>query len=362
MRSIAAKTIDNAIKKAQDLGIEEESFVVGDCEVILRNLRPDEYTAVDKEVENLEGREYANQFQRGQISRAIVEVNGVDLRDVDFVECEEPDPKDSTKTKTIRRERHDWVFRNVVSTWSSEIVWVAFRKFLDVVSVAEKKGSTGVRFIVPEETDEEKFRRLMGEAKEIEDNVPPLLVTKILEEHGYMLRSHLNTEKSDVAPDAAEAPPNPESQGHDLATALRTRIPLSQQSIMAPAASVSEPAPQKSSVPVKSVPPQVPQGPVPGPMPSAPSARVLDRTSQIAATLAEEPVGLEDQDLRASPPQAVTPPGVLGPAVLQPTPDEDYPARPVLQTRQVQPNPSEMQASIDRPPAGGMNPMFRRPR
>lgn len=187
MGTISEKKIETALAKARDLGVVEEPFAINDCEIVLRNLRPDEYSAIIRECADFEEVDYIYAYQRHHIARAIQEVNGVDLRDTQFVSVEEVDP--SGKPRTVNLELHSYLNDRLLATWSKEAVFTAYRKFGDVVLKAETKSKEGVKFEIPDETPEEKFRRILGELKEVEEDVPPILLDKILDEAGFMRKS-----------------------------------------------------------------------------------------------------------------------------------------------------------------------------
>jgi len=189
MGTISAKKITDALAKAKNVGIVEEDFTLDDCSLTLRNLHPDEYTSVLQECKELEELDYLYGYQKGHVARSVVEVNGLNLRDVDFIEVEEEDPQKPGKIKTVKLELHAYVRRTIIDTWSKEAVFIAYRKFGDVVKRAEDKAKEGMTFILPEESPEERFRRVLGELKEIEEEVPSTLIDKVLDEHGFMRKS-----------------------------------------------------------------------------------------------------------------------------------------------------------------------------
>ena len=92
MGVVSAKQLNEALAQAKSVGLVEEKFKMGDCEIAVRNLRPEEYESVVQECKDLEDLAYLNKWQEGHVCRSIIEINGVDLRDTDFVEVEEPDP------------------------------------------------------------------------------------------------------------------------------------------------------------------------------------------------------------------------------------------------------------------------------
>lgn len=371
MKSIAAEAIDAAIIHAQEIGIFEDTFTIGNCELVLQNLRPDQQVAAIKEIEHLENQEYLFGFQKGQIARSIVQVNGVNLRGVEFIETKVPDPKDASKVKVVLRERHDWIQQNIVSTWGSEAVFVVYRKFMDLTDRAGRECKEGLTFILPEETPEDQFRRLLREVKELEESVPPLLLRQILEESGYMLRSDLKSdsdnapapvqEETQEAPPEATPQPQPPSretpsdgQGFNVAEALRRRVPIHQQGAVsqetAPQVQASsQPAPVRTPPPVSMRAPQ--------PAPSSPEVRSTSkRSAEMADLMGGSSLGLDDS-LRKPPPQAVTPP-TIGNPVLQPTIEEPTEQDPHKSSKRLT-VPSTLAGVIDQPSPVGINPRFR---
>lgn len=189
MSTITAKKLNEALAKAKNVGLVEETFILDDCEVTLRNLRPEEYVAVLQACQGLDDVAYLHAYQAEHIARSIVVINGTDLHDTKYVMDEESDPKELEKLRTVKLELHTYLLKNIVSTWSKEAVYTAYRKFTDVVEKAERKAKEGVTFLLPEETDEEKYRRLLLEAKGCEENLPSSLVDHILDDLGYMRKS-----------------------------------------------------------------------------------------------------------------------------------------------------------------------------
>jgi hypothetical protein len=189
MSTIAAKKLNEALAKAKDIGLVEETFTIENCEITFRNLRPDEYSAVIQACQGLEDVIYLHMYQVEHIARAIVVINGVDLRNTKYVMVEEPDPNIIDKVRSIKMELPAYLIKNVISTWSKEAVYTAYRKFADVLEKAEQRAKEGITFLIPEETNEEKYRRLLLEAKECEGELPDTLVNQILDEHGFMRKS-----------------------------------------------------------------------------------------------------------------------------------------------------------------------------
>jgi len=185
MATIAESRIKEALDKASNIGFVEEKFTVMGCSVVMRNLKPDEYQSVVDETRELKDVEFAYAYQMGHVSRAIIEIGDLDLREVEFVETEVPDSKNPGQKKTVNLERHDWIKKKVLGTWGREALSTLYRKFADVLQKADDKSVEGVQFIVPDETAEDKFRRLISELKEVEETLPDELVERVLNDNGY---------------------------------------------------------------------------------------------------------------------------------------------------------------------------------
>lgn len=352
MGTTSEKKLNEALEKARGVGLVEETFTIGDCEVTLRNLRPDEYEAVLDECKELEELTYLNKFQEGHVCRAIQELNGTSLRDIEYVECDEPDPKKQGQTRTIKRERHEWLRRNVLKTWGKEALFTAYRKFSDVVIQAEAKAKEGVTFITPDETAEERFRRLASELKELEGEIPPALVQAILQENGYThyteqadrealnkLDSLTETEEAPPAtpPEPPPAPAPVQAPSQVSAEAIRRRVPLNQDP--------SEPPPE---------------APVVAPIPTPPATPITSKRS--LDFLAQE--AEFDPNLRSSLPIGVVPPGggVIAPEFAkeaQPLPERMTASD--VRPKQEHSDPTQLAGIIEKPPTGGLNPKFRPP-
>jgi hypothetical protein len=359
MSTITAKKLNEALAKAKNVGLVEETFILDDCEVTLRNLRPEEYVAVLQACQGLDDVAYLHAYQAEHIARSIVAINGMDLHDTKYVMDEEPDPKEIEKLRPIKLELHTYLLKNVVSTWSKEAVYTAYRKFTDVVEKAERKAKEGVTFLLPEETDEERYRRLLLEAKGCEENLPSSLVDHILDDLGYMRKSTAEEikaamEKTDqlareeeakeasepiieasveapvvtspVAPEPVRQPLNqsPEKSPVDPHTTLRKAIEARQKAFM----------------------------PVPTAQPVAQEAnsKTPDRAAKIAALEAD--AGMAGVGL--SLPQKE---GELIPVYQAPGTEKE-----VVELRKQEPiDPKQVGALIDQPPKSGINPRFRPP-
>ena len=346
MRTLSAKKLTAAIEKAQGVGIVEEPVTIDGCELVFRSLRQDEYEAIILETKDIADVEYLHAYQKAHVSRAIVEINGENLRGVQFVESEDEDPKKPGRTITTNVPLSDWLTRNVLNSWGREAIMAAFRKLSEIVEEADKRAKSGIVFRIPEETEDETYRRLLGELRALESEIPADLSVRILGEFGYQ---HKTTEEEvkaaverlnqTVAPEPAEveAPPEPvapvpvsQPTPEDI---MRARTPLNRVVESRPPVDRTLPSTQNelsSDFRRKSV------------DSNEPAARP-SRTAQIADL--EGGVGA----LALPPTEAVPPPLRSSTEVA------------VLERKGDALDPRAAAGIIERPPTGGINPRYKPP-
>lgn len=334
MAVLQAKKLKAALEKAKKVGLVEEAVTVAGCQIVLRSLTPDEYEAISEEGKDLEELAYLNAFQIGHLARSIVEIDGVDLRDVDFVEVE-----DEETSKVIKLEKHAWLRDTILRTWSREAIISSWRKLLEVMALSEAKAKEGITFTIAEETDEEKFRRLLAEMLESTAELPPDLVIRILDDGGLILKStkaelEEATEKlSDLGTPEVSAPkfisPEevPEQSPVDAEALMQNRTPLNQGVADVPVPQTVGPI---SASRRAEVPEAIRQAAVP--------TQSLSRAAQIAA--------LEGEALDV-PPAALQAPG----------------ASEAVELRRAGPmDTKEVETILDKPPMAGINPRYSPPR
>lgn len=382
MATLQAARILEALDKAKRVGRVEEPVTIDGCSLVLQNLSIEDYKTINSEIEGLEDTEYLYGFQSGHICRAIVEIGGHDLRDVDYVEDEVPSGRyllsaSMSKSlaekflgkireaggegsieppgdgRTVRLERHEWIRSHFLPSWGKEAVAVAWRKFAEIVEVAEQKAKEGVHFRIPDESSEEKFRRLVGEVKELEEELPMDLVSKILDEGGYISKSSkeeleaaeerlrkvavesAEPEKADPvgAPTETITTERKEAPSPDPREMMRNRQPLNRQAVAPPV-----PSP-------KDTPKSVQSAPVPEQLKRAAqqNSAALGRTAQIEALEA------------AADPDLVSP---SPPAPQKLTREDEVPE---LSEKQRTVDGGAVARITDQPPRVGINPRFRRP-
>lgn len=394
--TIHANKIREALGKAVRVGIIEQPIILGDCPVVMQNLRPEEFESILQEIHELEDAEYYHAYQVGHLSRSIVELDGFDLRDIDFIEDDVPEgtyeisgfiasakaaeefaselrklggtatvvpPDGSEGTRHIKLERHEWVRKNVIATWSRESILVGWRKFAELLIDADAKSKEGIEFKIPDESAEDRYRRLVSELKETEEELPPDMVTHILEEAGYLKGTspeelaavqerarefaREQQEKATATPPQApqaeqEAPAAPPEVSRAAAEdAMRRRQPMNQQ-----AASV----------------PQPPVAPTPQPTPARRAAAVPPQIRSSAVNPAEMG-GAARRAAQLAELEAQVDPGLV--EAIQQQQQQQLPEKPPTEVVEVRPNvvdPKGIVAITEKPPKAGLNPRFRDPR
>lgn len=371
MGTLSARNLTQALAQAKNIGLVEEPFVIAGLAVTVRNLRPDEHDAIYKECQGLQDVEYMNAWQLGHACRGIVELNGVDLRDVQFVDDEEEDAKG--KIVKVKRELHTYLLNNVINTWGREVIFNVYRKVIDAIEAAERRAQEGITFRVQDESAEDKFRRHIAEAKELEDDVPDRIRDTILSEHGYIKRSTVEElEKANeklasmAAPEPAPGPapvPTPEPAAvvpqaapqqapepgpppvDRMAHLLRNRKPLNQQ----PADEVGVPTP----VPTPAVPQVQTSRPTQPAIPvnATPQGTLTGRSAEMAKLEMDADMIGALEGSTQSPPMVTPQTAVAG---SQPIPE-------LRLTPEGRFDPKAAAGIIDTPPVGGINPRFRPP-
>ncbi len=180
---LKVKKIKDALNKALKVGYTEGDMHIGGVRIVLCNLRPDEYVLIHDETKDKEDVEFLNMYREEHLCRSIVQLDDLSFRGVDFFEVEEE--AEDGSTSLVKIERHEYIRDYIVKTWSLEAVNAVFKKFNDLVALSEKTSMEGVTLAVPDETNDEKYRRLLLEIKETEGQIPMDLASRLLAEQGY---------------------------------------------------------------------------------------------------------------------------------------------------------------------------------
>ena len=278
MATLKSKKLQEALKRATNVGRAEEAVVIDGCHVVLRSLAPAGHEEIARETADLDGLEFLHAYQMGHVCRAVVELEGIDLREVAYIEDDVPDglylinavvsrtqsnqaheelkklgiqltvvpPDMQVGEKEVLVERSEWL-RQKMANWSREAVTALYRKLTDVTIDGERRAQEKIEFRTTNETSEDKYRRLLSEAKEVENDIPPSLLQSILSDAGYLQKSTadelaevdrrarafaIDQEKREPDP-VADPVADPVQQAggtrdQALADRLRNRVPLNQ--------------------------------------------------------------------------------------------------------------------------------------
>jgi hypothetical protein len=381
MTTLQAARILEALQKAKQVGRVEEAITIDGCPLVLQNLTPDDYESINDELEGLEEVEYLHAFQSGHVARSIIELGGQDLRGIDFVEDEVPSGRSllsaslptaaaeelltkvrevggegsvspDGEDRLVKLERHEWIRTRVLSSWGREAIGVAWRKFAEVLDAADEKAKSGIQFRIPDEGSEERYRRLLGEAKEVEEDLPSELVQGILDEVGYMSKSSaeeleaveqrmrkmaVQDAEAAKAPPEAETAPQPEAQAPqpqvDPQELMRRRQPLNRQAAAPPVPRAE--AQVQSATKAAPVPEQLRKA-------AQANSQALGRSAQIAALESQM-----DPSLAAE----------VAPAAIPRAPRGDE----VAELVRGEVDGGAVASITDKPPMVGINPRFRPP-
>lgn len=267
MVMLKASRLAKVLDRARNAGQVEETATIAGVALVLSSLPSEAYNAILRELEDVPETSYAVCYQIEHVCRSLVEVDGESLRDVDFIEIEGPEPD----APAVRVEKHQWLRDNLVSTWSREMVQTAFRKVLDAIQGADEKASAGVKFRVEAETDEEKYRRLLGELKEVGTELPSDMREAILKEEGLApATSRVELQALDErvkawSRDATAGEPPPEVPVQAVVTPPPSpEPPRAPQQLVQAAVSETPAPPSLNRIPMN-------QTPIRDPVPSAPA-------------------------------------------------------------------------------------------
>jgi hypothetical protein len=395
MATLKSKKLQEALKKARKIGRAEEPVTIDGCALVLQNLPPADYEAVIAEAEAFENIEYFHAYQMGFVCRSIIEIEGVDLRDVDFIEDDVPagqyllsgtcsknkaaeakealkslgieltvvPPDGSEGERTVMVERHEWV-RQRASKWGREAIAVLYRKYSDVVTEGERKSREGIEFKTEDETSEDKFRRLLSEIKELEAQLPVEVSKKALEDNGYLPKStpeeleaiaqrarDFAIEQAKLKQDvvqAADPEPEPEAPPAPVRPVVVTPPPAPPPPLSLPEEVVAPPPTDiqqelmerlRNRQPLNRTPMQPPVPMAPAQRSAVPNPLQQARAVQIAAI--EGPM-----DVGETPPQSPVAYQVQG-------------GTPELSHRLQNVDGKGVNAIMDKPPVAGINPRFR---
>lgn len=402
MATLQAKRIKDALQKVRRVGRVEDTTNIAGCEVTFASLTQGEFESAIGAIEGLADVPYANAYQMEQVCRSVVEIDGQDLREVDYIEDEVPvghyvlelalpnkaaadavaeklreqkltvsvTQQTTDQTKTVKVERQQWLRDNLLATWGREAIAVAWRKCTELSIKADEHAKKGVHFMVPDEQPEDKFRRLLIELRETESDLPDELIGSILAEAGLLKKSRreeldaASTELSEVATPAPQAAP-PQAVPPPPPVAAPVAPPVVRAAPSVPSAEVQEAMLNRQRMNQQGVDVPVPvPAPESVPVAAAPRVRVPPQIRQAAAYNAQGLHGSEPPP-RSRAAEIAALEGGMDDEAPQRIEAHHLPGRnedAVIDLSRPTPGIDAKQAMkiIDRPPVAGINPRFNR--
>jgi len=162
--------LNKLLEPLSNIGKGEKIVDVAGVPVTLRNLTPLEEAEVQKSLPTIEGDgatplEFVDTFRRETLARSIVQVGGLDLRNLDYVETGEVlgngKPVKVSKTEAMVK---------MISSWSRPVFTKLFEQYGVLIEEVENKLDKSLA-ITPTDMEEEKKNleaRLAEVTKKIE--------------------------------------------------------------------------------------------------------------------------------------------------------------------------------------------------
>ena len=152
-------TLKSTLQPIRAIGEVEERFMIQDIEVCMRVLSPKDELAVQRwaqapmlaipeeqrEDDNSFAVEYLNRFKLGCLARSIVEVNGLDLRNEEYVATGET----LANGQPVKISRYDAIL-SVISEWPRPLLTSVFRKFNEIMERCELQSDRAVEYDPPD--------------------------------------------------------------------------------------------------------------------------------------------------------------------------------------------------------------------
>jgi hypothetical protein len=155
------KALEAAIQKVEKVREHELEFQAGDTRVTLRPLRPFEETQVQKwasaawddadpEGDNPALASYLDRLRIGMLAFSIVEIDGIDLRDVEFLENGEID-ENGNSVEVLKSE----VVRDIIAKdWGRQMLTEVYAQYSALTDRVEARASANVQYD-PADLDDE---------------------------------------------------------------------------------------------------------------------------------------------------------------------------------------------------------------
>lgn len=248
-RRVQQRNLESSIKSAFQIGVEEsEPFTVLGVQFVIRNLAEPEWAdAISFEADELTDFQATSMLRYRLLAKALQEVNGFSLRELSSVEMDTTEEGEEPQVV----EKETYLIQHLFPTWIGEVHEIVYAKFLDHSRWVESRAKDGIKFFTPQETPEQKFRALLTEARDLQNNIPYDLAKKILEDTGFV---EIKVE-GEIPPPVVDVPSPAPAPAPAVAPAP-TRVPVTSRAVPIPEIA-SEVAPATPSSAPPSLPPIV---------------------------------------------------------------------------------------------------------
>jgi len=146
------------LEQLKKVGYQELSFKTASLNVVLGSLSSEEDILVARKMEEIEseGLEYVQSYKLWMLAYSIAQLNNIDLRSIKVV------PNKSGKPDT----KEDYLFK-LLSTWSRSALNVSFRKYGELIVMADRESEKNVIFeVVDIDAEIERLEKKIETLKE----------------------------------------------------------------------------------------------------------------------------------------------------------------------------------------------------
>lgn len=169
-------TLKATLQPIRSVGEVEERFMIRDIEVCMRVLSPKEELEIqrwaqqniitaseaERENDNSLAVEYLNRFKLGCVARSVVEINGVDLRNEEFVTTGEV----LANGKPVKVKRVEAIVE-LIEGWPRPLLTAVFRKFNEIMERCELQSDKSIEFNPPDIDSE--IQQLLSRLQTLEE-------------------------------------------------------------------------------------------------------------------------------------------------------------------------------------------------
>jgi hypothetical protein len=150
---LSLKDIEFATKELIKIGHDEKEVKIGDLSIVIRTLTPTEeaevqrYISADKSEEDFTTLEFVDLFRIHSLARAVVEINGLNMRNQEYIETDELLPN-GVKVKKSKID----VLAGIFTQFSRFLLGQVFQSFVELNNKAEEEA----RKLFPEKIIDEE--------------------------------------------------------------------------------------------------------------------------------------------------------------------------------------------------------------